>query len=198
MLFGKPHPSEDSEALQKIEHWKVAPKSIPAFGAMLDTGPGSNWFAVYTTSRHEKRVAEHLSRREIEHFLPLYQSERKWKDGSRVTLNLPLFPGYIFVHILRAERIRVLSLPGALAVVGGTGREPSPLPDDAIEALRNGLERRQAEPHPLLTVGQRARIRSGAFAGMEGIIVKRKTGFRVVITLELIQKGDPPALPGWQ
>lgn len=174
--------------MQKIEHWQVAPKFLPLSGAMLDTGPRSNWFAVYTTSRHEKRVAEHFSQREIEHFLPLYQAERKWKNGSRVTLNLPLFPGYIFVHILRAERVRVLSVPGALAVVGGTGREPAPLPDDAIEALRNGLERRLAEPHPLLTVGRRARIRSGAFSGMDGIVVRRKAGFRVVITLGQIMQ----------
>jgi transcription antitermination factor NusG len=143
---------------------------------------------VYTTSRHEKRVAEHFSHRQIEHYLPLYRAERKWKDGSRVTLDLPLFPGYIFVHIPRAERVRVLNVPGALAVVGGTGREPAPLPDAQIEALRCGLECRQAEPCPLLTVGRRARIRSGAFAGMEGIVVKKKNGFRVVLTLEQIMQ----------
>jgi transcription antitermination factor NusG len=143
---------------------------------------------VYTTSRHEKRVAEHFSHREIEYYLPLYRSERKWKDGSRVTLELPLFPGYIFVHISRAERVRVLSVPGALAVVGGTGGQAAPLPDDAIDALRLGLQLRAAEPHPLLTVGQRARIRSGAFAGMEGVVVKKKNSFRVVLTLEQIMQ----------
>ena len=166
----------------------MRPEPNPASRAMPHIEPGSNWFAVYTTSRHEKRVAEHFGQREIEHYLPLYQAERKWKDGSRVTLNLPLFPGYIFVHIPRADRVRVLSVPGALAVVGGTGREPAPLPDGAIEALRSGLERRQAEPHPLLTVGRRARIRSGAFAGMNGIVVKKKTGLRVVITLGQISQ----------
>jgi transcription antitermination factor NusG len=76
---------------------------------------------VYTTSRHEKRVAQHLSLREIEYYLPLYRSERKWSDGSRVTLELPLFPGYLFVRIKRTERVRVLEVPGALSVVGGNG-----------------------------------------------------------------------------
>src|SRR5580704_4699279 len=129
------------------------------------------WFAVYTTSRHEKRVAQHLTQRDIEYYLPLYRSERKWSDGSRVTLDLPLFPGYLFVHIKRTERVRVLDVPGALAVVGGTGREPAPLPEEAIDALRSGLQQRHAEPHPLLTIGQRARIRSGAMAGMEGVVM---------------------------
>jgi transcription antitermination factor NusG len=148
----------------------------------------SNWFAVYTASRHEKRVAQHLTQREIEFYLPLYRSARKWSDGSRVTLELPLFPGYLFVHIKRNERVRVLNVPGALAVVGGTGREPVPLPDGAIDALRAGLHLRAAEPCPLLTVGQRARIRSGALAGMEGVVVRKKNSLRVVLTLEHIMQ----------
>jgi transcription antitermination factor NusG len=99
-----------------------------------------------------------------------------------------LFPGYLFVRIKRSERVRVLDVPGALSVVGGTGREPVALPDDAIEALRTGLHLRKAEPHPLLTVGQRARIRSGALAGMEGVVMRMKNSFRVILTLEHIQR----------
>jgi transcriptional antiterminator NusG len=153
------------------------------------------WFAVYTTSRHEKRVAQHLALREIEYYLPLYRAERKWSDGSRVTLELPLFPGYLFVRIRRTERVRVLEVPGALAVVGGNGREPVPLPDEAVDALRSGLHLRAAEPHPLLTVGQRARIRSGALAGMEGIVVRKKNSLRVVLTLEHIQRSIAVEVP---
>jgi len=148
----------------------------------------TKWFAVYTTSRHEKRVAQHLTQREIEYYLPLYKSQRRWSDGSRVTLDLPLFPGYLFVHIKRTDRARVLGVPGTLAVVGGTGREPAPLPDAAIDALRTGLCLRNVEPHPLLTVGQRARIRSGALAGMAGIVVRKKNSCRVILTLEHIQR----------
>ncbi len=148
----------------------------------------SRWFALYTTCRHEKRIAQHLIQREIEHYLPLYQADRKWRDGSRVTLDLPLFPGYIFVRIQRSQRVSVLSVPGALAVVGGTGGEPAPLPDSAIEALRAGIMEHRIEPHPLLRVGQFARIRSGAFAGMEGVVVRKKSGFRVVLTLEQIMQ----------
>jgi len=183
-----PHRSEDGKALQSGERQGSQVNSTVLRSSLPEAQARSNWFAVYTTSRHEKRVAEHFSHREIEHFLPLYRTERKWKDGSRVTLHLPLFPGYIFVHICRNERVRVLSVPGALAVVAGTGGELVPLPDSAIDALRCGLDLRGAEPHPLLTVGQRARIRSGAFAGMEGIVIKKKSSFRVVLTLEQIMQ----------
>jgi transcription antitermination factor NusG len=146
------------------------------------------WFAAYTSPRHEKRVAQHLEMREIEHYLPLYRTQRKWSDGSRVTLDLPLFPGYIFVCIQRAQRVRVLEVPGVLAVVGGTGGEPASLPVSEIDALRSGLSQRNAQPHPLLKVGQRARIRSGAFAGMEGVVLRMKYSFRVVLTMDSIMQ----------
>jgi len=138
------------------------------------------WFAAYTSPRHEKRVGQHLEIRQIEHFLPLYRTHRKWSDGSRVTLDLPLFPGYIFVRIPRAQRVRVLEVPGVLAIVGGTGGEPAALPASEIDALRSGLSERNAQPHPLLQVGQRARIRSGAFAGMEGVVVRMKYSYYCV------------------
>lgn len=162
--------------------------AVPGAQVGSEVTSSARWFALYTTCRHEKRIAQHLSQREIEHYLPLYQADRKWRDGSRVTLDLPLFPGYIFVRIQRSQRVSVLSVPGALSVVGGTGGEPAPLPDGAIEALRWGLIEHRVEPHPLLRVGQFARIRSGAFAGMEGIVVRKKSGFRVVLTLEQIMQ----------
>jgi len=148
----------------------------------------SKWFALYTTARHEKRVAEHLGQRLIECYLPLYRADRKWADGSRVALNLPLFPGYLFVHIRRNERGAVLTVPGALSVVGGTGGEPAAVSDSTIDALRTGLKLRNASPHALMTAGQRVRIRSGALAGLEGIVVRNKNCYRVVITLEHIMQ----------
>jgi len=160
----------------------------PMLGLLSDAPQPTRWFALYTASRHEKRVAQHLRQREIEFYLPLYKANRKWADGSRVTLNLPLFPGYLFIHICRSERSRALGVPGVLTVVGGTGGEPAWLPDATINALRSGLESCLVQPHPLLTAGQRARICSGALAGFEGIVVRHKNGFRVVLTVEHIMQ----------
>jgi transcription antitermination factor NusG len=124
----------------------------------------------------------------IERYLPLYHARRKWSDGSKVTLDLPLFPGYIFVCIKQTERVRVLEVPGVVSIVGGTGRQPAPLPAADIDALRTGLQLRCAEPHPLLKVGQRALIRSGALTGMSGVVVRKKNRFRVVLTIDLIMQ----------
>jgi transcription antitermination factor NusG len=181
------HPSEDGEAL-RTSVFEDARAESNVGGVTTEVTGAARWFAVYTTCRHEKRIAQHLSQREIEHYLPLYRADRKWRDGSRVTLELPLFPSYLFVRIKRSDRARVLSVPGALAIVGGTGGEPAPLPENAIEALQGGLKEHRIEPHPLLCVGHSARIRSGAFAGMEGIVVRKKSGFRIVLTLEQIMQ----------
>ena len=129
-----------------------------------------------------------MEQREIEHFLPLYRTNRKWRDGSKAALELPLFPCYIFVRIPRVDRVRVLNIPGVLAVVNGTGGEPAALPANAVEALQTGLSEQKIEPHELLRVGEMARIRSGAFAGMEGVVMRRRSGCRIVLTLEQIMR----------
>lgn len=148
----------------------------------------SHWFAAYTTSRHEKRVAGHLKQRQIEHFLPIYRAEHRWKDGSRVMLDLPLFPGYVLVRIGGKERVSVLEVPGVVSIVG-TGKHPAALPDLEVETLRAGLDPTRVEPHPLLVAGQRARIKTGALAGIEGIVVREKgKGCRVVLTLDLLMQ----------
>jgi transcription antitermination factor NusG len=150
--------------------------------------PANQWFAAYTVCRHEKRVASHFERRAIEHYLPLYRSQRRWKDGSKGFVDQPLFPGYVFVRIGPEQRVPVLEVPGVLWVVGKSGSQPTPLPEFEIETLRSALDPLRVEPYPLLAAGQRVRIRGGALSGVEGTVVRHKNSFRVVITLELIMQ----------
>jgi transcription antitermination factor NusG len=145
------------------------------------------WYAAYTCANHEKRVAEQLVVCEVEHFLPTYSSVRKWKD-RKVRLQLPLFPGYVFVHMALQDRLCVLQVPGLARLVGFDGT-PAELPDDEIEALRRGFASGvHAEPHPYLRVGRGVRVKSGPLAGVEGILARRKSSLRVVISIELIQR----------
>lgn len=146
-----------------------------------------NWFAVFTVPRHEKRVEAHFCLREIENFLPLCQKSRQWKDGSKGMLQLPLFSSYIFARIGCGGRAPVLRVPGVLSIVG-CGPRPLPVPDSYIHWLREGLRQGKIEPYPYLAVGTRVRIRSGVMAGMEGVLLRRKNNFRVVLTLEMIMK----------
>lgn len=153
--------------------------------ALPDAYVEPRWYAAYTSANHEKKVATELGRRSVEGFLPLYNSVRRWKD-RRVQLELPLFPGYLFVHLALRDRLRVLQVPGVVKLVGFGGL-PVALPDQQVEALRAGLNGQlSAQPHPYLTVGRRVRIVRGPFQGAEGILVRRKGVFRIVLSLEAI------------
>lgn len=146
-----------------------------------------HWYAAYTSANHEKRVAEQFEAREVEHFLPSYTSVRRWKD-RRVTLQLPLFPGYVFVRMALQNRFQVLQVPGVAKLVG-FGRLPTPLPQGEIDSLRAGLATgMHAEPHPFLAVGQRVRVKQGPLAGLEGILVRWKGNWRVVLSVDLIHR----------
>lgn len=147
----------------------------------------SNWYALYTCSRHEKSVAEQIKQRHISCFLPLYRSVRRWKD-RRKELELALFPGYVFVHIALQDRLRVLQLNGVVRFVSFNGH-PVPVPDLEMESLMNGLSSGcRLEPHPYLTVGRRVRVTAGPLARTEGILVRRKDKLRVVLSLDLIMR----------
>jgi transcription antitermination factor NusG len=143
------------------------------------------WYAAYTRAKHEKRVAAELRAREIENFVPFYSSMRRWKD-RRVRLNLPLFPGYVFVRLALRDRLRVLEIPSVVRLVGFNG-QPTPLPDAEMETMRNGLTNTlRAEPHPYLSVGRRVRIIRGPLAGIEGILLRKKGILRIVLTVDAI------------
>ncbi|MGA7139292.1 MAG: UpxY family transcription antiterminator [Terriglobales bacterium] len=146
-----------------------------------------NWFAAYTNSHHEKRVAAQFAERQIESFLPLYVARHRWRNGCDMKLDLPLFPNYVFVRVDPRKRVSVLEVPGVVSLVG-FGRTLAPLPDFEIEALRSSIGRRKIEPHPYLVIGERVRIKAGPMAGMEGVVVRRKNNFRVVLTLDAIMQ----------
>jgi transcription antitermination factor NusG len=164
------------------------PTGEQMFGGLASARQFSaNWFAAYTNSHREKRVAARFAERQIESFLPLYATRHRWKNRCEMNLELPLFPNYVLVRIDPRERRRVLEVPGVLSLVG-SGRILSPLPDLEIEALRSGVGRRKMEPHPYLVVGERVRIKAGPMAGVEGVLVRRKSNFRVVLALDVIMQ----------
>ena len=150
--------------------------------------PAPCWYAVSTTPRHEKRVTDHMADRAIETFLPLYRTTRQWKKRLPVTLELPLFPNYVFVRIPQASKGVVLSTPGVLSFVGN-GRHAIPVPEGEINALRSGIENYVAEPHPYFAVGEKVRVKDGPLSGFNGTLIRQKTGARVVLTIDAIMQG---------
>jgi len=163
----------------------IATVNIPVIPPS-ETG-GANWYALYTAPRHEKQVADQISRQGIACYLPLYRSVRRWKD-RRKELALVLFPGYVFVRMALQHRLRVLQLPGAVRLVTFNGR-PVPLPEAEIADLQSHLScSGNIEPHPYLAVGRRVRVRGGPLKGLEGIIQRTKDRCRIVLSIHLIMR----------
>lgn len=143
------------------------------------------WYAVSVFPRHEKHVAHQLEARGVSYLLPVYPSLRRWKD-RRKQIDMVLFPGYVFVNIGLEHRVGVLRLPGVSQFVTFQGL-PAVIPEHEIQAIgvsvRAGLA---MQPHPYLQKGRRVRVRNGPMAGVEGILVRRKERFRVVLSINLI------------
>ncbi len=156
--------------------------------ARTDLSPDSPWYAAYTLANHEKRVTQQLEERCIQSFLPTYQSVRRWKDRRKL-LEFPLFPELRF----RADERRAIDwtccgCPGVLGLVCFQGK-PAPVESAEIENLRQGLAGRTVlHPHPYLKAGRKVRIRTGAMAGVEGILVRKRDSARVVLSISLLQR----------
>ena len=172
-------------------------------------GTNAAWCAIYTRHQHEKAIAHILSAKGLEVFLPLYNATRRWKDRT-MHLSLPLFPCYLFLRGMKGHRLEVVTTPGIVSVLSING-EPAAIPESEIEAVRRVVEwGNRVEPHPYLRRGDRVRVISGPLQGLEGILVRKKSFFRLVLSVEILERSAavevdvsavervgnrPPALP---
>lgn len=170
---------------------KIVQRAMTTEAGPLAWGPvqpdGPKWYAVFTLPQNEKSAARQLAMREVETFLPTYETVRVWKNRQRVHTVLPLFPTYLFVRIDCRQRSRVLESPGVIQIVGSS-RTHAPVPDTEIEWLRAGMREKALEPFDDLVVGKRARIKAGSMEGVEGVLVRKGNGLKFVLSLNLINQ----------
>ncbi len=148
----------------------------------------SNWYALYTKSRHEKHISEELDKRNIESFLPLRKIKRRWSDRIK-TIEEPLFKSYLFVKTeLPARKTDVLKIKGAVKFVSA-GADPISIDESVIQTLQNLIQHDIAiDPFPYLEKGDRVVIKSGPFKDTEGFIVRKdEKKCRLVISIAAIK-----------
>ena len=153
----------------------------------LPDGFDCQWFAVKVRSNFERVVAQHLRARGFEEFLPSYRAEHQWSDRKKL-IDQPLFPGYVFCRLKVDDRLPVLTVPGFVGLVG-FGKGPTPIADHEIEGVRkmagSGL---LVGPWPFLAAGQKVLIDRGPLKGVEGILLRAKSAFRLVVSLSLLER----------
>ena len=146
------------------------------------------WFAIRVKSNFEKKVAAGLRNKGLEEFLPLYQSRRRLSDRYK-TVDLPLFPGYLFSRLDLDHRLPLLTTVGFLYIVS-VGGKPAPVDEGEIAAVqfvvRSGFP---AMPWPSLAVGQRIRLEGGPLCGLEGVVFQMGMRNRICVSVTLLQRG---------
>lgn len=170
---------------------------------LLVIGPGvtpeeSFWFAIQTRPRYEKKVTAELEEKGVEAFLPLHSATHEWSDRRRV-VNLPLFPGYVFVRIapLLHARVSVLRTNGVISFVG-VRNVGIPIPDGEIEGIQALLEGGVAcEPYPYLKIGQSVRIRGGCLDGVSGVLMGVNGDRSLIVSVNLIQRSIAVRIEGY-
>jgi transcription antitermination factor NusG len=160
----------------------------------LNSSPGA-WIVIRVRPHYELVTSQLLRYKGYEIFLPTYRSKRQWSDRTK-ELELPLFPGYTFCKLTVEKSHPIIATPGVMSILG-TRKEFARVDDLEIEALQNVAKNRiPARPCVYLNAGDRVRIQGGSLAGVEGILVRHKSGDRLVLSIDLVQRSIEVEIDG--
>jgi transcriptional antiterminator RfaH len=159
----------------------------PSDGDAPAAAAAGRWWALYTMARREKVLMRRLRAMEIGHFGPLIQTKVKSPNGRVRVSHLPLFPGYVFLCGSELDRHRALTTNCISRCL------PVDVCDQLVHDLRQ-IRRLILSGTPLsaeakIQPGMRVRIRNGLLAGMEGTVLKRRGGNRLLVAVRFLQKG---------
>ncbi len=163
---------------------------VAEVGWMEQEAPDApRWYALYTRSNFERRVAEELTAKSLENFLPVFQQLHQWKDRKK-WVDVPVFPGYVFAHFRDTPktRLQVLRTTGTVRILGQAERI-EPIPEAEIEAIRRLLKSNvPCFAHPFLREGAWVRVKRGALKNVEGLLVRVKSHTRLVLSISLLSQ----------
>jgi transcription antitermination factor NusG len=147
------------------------------------------WYAVYTRSNFEKRVATELAAKPIENYLPVVQEWHQWKDRKKL-VEVPVFPGYVFARFADStpNRLQVLHAAGTVRILGQR-EQIEPIPDREIESIQRLLKANvPCFAHPFLHEGAWVRVKRGALKDLDGLLVRVKSKTRLVLSITLLSQ----------
>ncbi|NBC84356.1 MAG: UpxY family transcription antiterminator [Bacteroidetes bacterium] len=160
----------------------------------VDRMPEKKWYALYTKSRNEKKVAERLREKGITVYLPLQQTLKQWSDRRKKVWE-PLFKSYLFVYTEAVEHYRVLQTDGVVCFIT-IGGELISIPENQIMAIKHFLQ--ETKPTESLThfsIGDRVCVVQGSMYGVEGEIIDFSGKHKVRIQIEGINQVIDLSIP---
>jgi transcription antitermination factor NusG len=146
-----------------------------------------SWYAIHVAARKEKQITTILSEKGYTCFLPLYNKQSTWSDRIKVT-SLPLFAGYVFCRFDVQTRLPILVTPNVHGIVGA-GKIPLSIPEHDLDAIRTALQNGlPLAPHDSLQKGDLVRVTKGPLIGVEGSFLRYHSGYRLVLSIGLINR----------
>ncbi len=153
---------------------------------MDDIDPATQWFAVWTRSRHEQVVRDQLEQKKIIAFLPTITRWSRWKDRKK-KIDWPLFPGYCFAQFNPENALPILKCTGVVNIVSVEGK-PAAIPEYELDSIRLlvGSEL-QFDPCPLIHEGMMVEVIHGPLRGVIGRLVRKNAPkATLVLSVDLI------------
>jgi transcription antitermination factor NusG len=146
------------------------------------------WFAVYTRSKAEKKVAERLSLAGFETFLPLQTVVKQWSDRKK-KVQVPFINSYVFVQATQKDLVAVYPVTGVVAILKHLGKYAI-VQKKEIENLRilsaNSSAIRTRETNKRPAKGSEMTVLEGPFKGLFGTCVGSAGKHKIIIALETL------------
>lgn len=151
-----------------------------------ETSTNARWRVIHVRPRCEKKLAGYCARLDVEHYLPLRRETRVYQR-RKVTVEKPLFHGYIFLRYGVAQRLDLLKSGQMVRILEVSDQDSFAM---ELNQIRLALS---VDPCLVacqaLTQGDRVRIETGPFQGLEGVVVSMKGSCKVILNVAMINQG---------
>ena len=154
--------------------------------ALPSEGSPRRWSVVYTKPRQEKALARQLLALQVPFYLPLVKKTLV-SGGRKRTSHVPLFAGYVFLFSSEGERVRSLTTNRILRILPVEDQERLVL--DLRQLRQLIVAEAPLTVESRLVPGDHVRVRQGAFAGIEGVVMTRRGTARLLVSIDFLQKG---------
>jgi transcription antitermination factor NusG len=132
----------------------------------------AKWYAIYTRSRQEKKVAELMKKNGYTVYLPLIKTMRQWSDRKQ-KVEIPLISLYVFVQVTERDYYSILNTPGAVKYVTFDGKA-APIPENQILAMKMAVDNnlKIEITNETIEPGELVKVVSGPIKGAEGELIR--------------------------
>lgn len=156
----------------------------------------SGWYLLYTKYKHEKKVEEELTEKNINVFLPIRTVLKQWHDRNKLVAE-PLFPSYIFAYMNNIQNFYAgLNAHGSLYYVR-IGNEPARVKEDVINSIKlsvsSAMEMDVCEEY--LKPGRKMTISDGPLKGLSCEVVEYRGKQKLSVHVELLNRNILMSLP---